>query len=788
MQNYVPAFIEQRRRAGEFSGEVEAAVLFVDVSGFTALTEAAFRLGDAGAETISRELQRLFGAMVGAVHENGGFIAGFAGDAFTAVFPADETPCRAASCAVRSGEEIAAFFKAHGVSRTRLGELTFAARCGVAMGRLLWGIPQTPENRAATWYFRGPVLEEACAWQQKAPRNSMACSPAAQACVEAAGEVAAAPSLGPAMSDPEVLSRYFPEEVLEAGRRAELRHVAPVFLRFEGETPHEKVAELFSRLVELCRRRRGVFHKFDFGDKGSTAIALFGAPTALEHAGEAAVAFACEALSEFEAAGVPCAAGAASGLCYVGAVGAAERNEWSCLGDAVNTAARLMSKAAVGEALVDERVRADASRAWEFQDRGAVQFKGKSSTTAVFAPLGRVQTSRGFVYRRPMLGRAEELARLEEFVAPILSKTPGFVGVCRLLGEPGIGKTRLAAALRAVLQERGVRWIHMTCDGLHRTGWGAVSGWLREFLGVSEGASTDPAARRRIEARYADLCGDVRVPEGTRRELERTISFVADLVECRWEGSLFDRLDDAKLRHDNRIIGVKELVRALAAISPVVIEVEDAHWIDPSTAEWLTAMTRNVAGLPLAILATSRFQDDGASPDLELAQGAAIVDMPLAPVAGVKFVQEMAASLLGAGTELERDTVAVVADKAKGNPFFTEQLILHLHETGELEPVVSAEPAVFGEEAAVAAGTLLRLRRGDTARLPASLGSLVTARLDRLSPEVRETVKHASVLGVRFLTRVLGELAKRSGVTKRSLAELLQECEWEGVLMPSDHG
>ena len=80
MQNFVPAFIEQQRKAGKTTGKLNGTVLFVDVSGFTNLTEVAFKLGDAGAELMSRELTRIFDPMVNAVHQRGGFIGGFAGD------------------------------------------------------------------------------------------------------------------------------------------------------------------------------------------------------------------------------------------------------------------------------------------------------------------------------------------------------------------------------------------------------------------------------------------------------------------------------------------------------------------------------------------------------------------------------------------------------------------------------------------------------------------------------------------------------------------------------------
>ena len=111
-----------------------------------------------------------------------------------------------------------------------------------------------------------------------------------------------------------------------------------------------------------------------------------------------------------------------------------------------------------------------------------------------------------------------------------------------------------------------------------------------------------------------------------------------------------------------------------------------------------------------------------------------------------------------------------------------------MNETGELVPAGAKEHTeiIKTGETTVRTRQRMKVKSTDTARLPGSLSSLVTARIDRLAPEVRETVKHASILGVRFLSRVLGELLKRSGAVTRSLDEILLETQREGVLIPAD--
>lgn len=793
MQNFVPAFVEEQRKTGESSGSIKGTVLFVDVSGFTALTEYAFKMGDAGAEVMSRELAKVFDPMVEAVHKRGGFIANFAGDAFTAIFPEGKSDGAAvAARAAESANEISAYFKRKATSKTRHGDFRFSVKCGLERGKIEWGIPATEDGKARTWYFRGKAIDGAADAEHEAQKGKVVFGEELKKTLDSKKvEASSTAETHAAQTSKDVLQTYFANDVVEAGERAELRHVVSVFCQFEGAKTHEQIEGVFRELVEQLKKHGGNLNKILFGDKGFQALAFFGAPRATENAESNAVGFAqaFRGTSLPRLKGVKAKIGIDAGLCYSGIVGGAQRNEWSCLGDAVNTSARLMTAAERGETLVSARIKTPGEKNWEFKSKGVLELKGKAQKEEAFAPVSKRGSVRGFVYRNPMLGRDKELTQLTEFIAPIFSGEPKFVGVLRLLGEPGLGKTRLVAAVRAKLEEAGkpFHWFSLPCDGVHRSGWNAVSTWLRGFFGVTDSM---PQAEKKaaIEKVYAQYTDDTRVPEYTRSELKRTMSFAADLVDCHWDDSPFAKLDDPKLRHENRIIAIKELIRALAAVAPVVIEVEDTHWLDASTAAWLTAMTRNVAKLPLAILGTSRFSDDGSKPALEIAQDATLTDVELQPITGDEFTQAMARALLGDQVELDAEAVRLVSGKAKGNPFFTEQLILHLNETGELVPAGTKEHTeiIKSGETAIRTRQRMKVKSTDTARLPGSLSSLVTARIDRLAPEVRETVKHASILGVRFLSRVLGELLKRSGAVTRSLDEILLETQREGVLIPAD--
>lgn len=148
--NLIPQFIDEQFAAATPSGSLDAVTLFMDMTGFTAMTQAFMQRGRDGAETLSTILNHVFAPVVQAVYEQGGFITGFAGDAFTALFPIDE-PLRACAAALN----IHTLIQQEQHQATPFGEFTIAVRMGLAAGPVAWGIVGTERQR--TYFFRGRV-------------------------------------------------------------------------------------------------------------------------------------------------------------------------------------------------------------------------------------------------------------------------------------------------------------------------------------------------------------------------------------------------------------------------------------------------------------------------------------------------------------------------------------------------------------------------------------------------------------------------------------------------------
>ncbi len=153
MKNLIPRFIRYQFKRNQFGGHFKAASLFVDISGFTAMTEALMVHGKVGAEVLAETLISVFDPLVTAVYAHGGIVTGFAGDAFTALFPLqpftekDHDHDRAASDemisyknAVAAARSVQQNILHNPLRTTRYGEFTFAVKVGVGEGEVEWGI------------------------------------------------------------------------------------------------------------------------------------------------------------------------------------------------------------------------------------------------------------------------------------------------------------------------------------------------------------------------------------------------------------------------------------------------------------------------------------------------------------------------------------------------------------------------------------------------------------------------------------------------------------------------
>ena len=483
---------------------------------------------------------------------------------------------------------------------------------------------------------------------------------------------------------------------------------------------------------------------------GDGVLAFFGAPRAHEDDPERAVRCGLEMVrevdrmaSEFRSRygeALRIRVGINTGPVVVGTVGTDIAHEYTAMGDAVNVAARMQSSAEPGTVLVSGATHRLVAAIVDAVDRGALELKGKSepvhayAITAVHGTLGGARGLAGV--RSPMVGRDEQLARLERLFAVARAGQGRWAAI---LGEPGIGKSRLLAEFGARVRETApnVQWIEGRCLSYAESlPYQLVLELVRSIVGVSAAAgeaelrdALESTTRKALGERWADA-----------------FAYLAHLFTLPLEPELAARISNLELETVKRYVAsIHQLLRDRSAAGPLVIVCEDLHWSDDASAGALVQLLPLLVEMPALCVVTSRVERAAAGWRLVTSMrdlfGDALTEMPLDPLS-TEESRQLVANLLEIES-LPRETRELILAKSEGNPFFVEEVIRMLIDRGAI------------------------VRRGDRwiatstaagVEIPDTLNGLLLARIDRLPESARRTLRVASVIGRQFGVRVLEQL------------------------------
>jgi class 3 adenylate cyclase/predicted ATPase len=731
----------------------DAVVLFADIAGFTPMSEALAKVGRYGAEELSRILNDYFGSMIERAVAYGGVVVRLTGDALTVLFPCDPhslAVVRAVCCALDMQAAMGAF-QALG---TQAGVFRLAMRAGLAMGPVLGTIVGDPAVRLE-YVVAGRAIDRAAAAERHAAIGQVVVDGAmlragqgidvvelgddAYLVTRVEKPVGTVPAGLPDVLDEDTASRLAPflhpviAERLRAGRRGlvnEHRKVTVAFVGFPdlpADDP-EAAASLQAYLaaaVHVVDRFGGHLNQVDTGDKGSLLMLLFGTPVAHEDDEERAVRCCLELL---RMPGGPFRAGVTTGPTFCGEIGSELRRYYTVVGDSVNLAARLLQAAQPGQLLIDgptfDRVEAGAVG----ERLQPITVKGKAGPVSVWAV--RAARERGGLQLLeplavgPLVGRDAEVRAIH---AAAGRARAGRGQVLSLSGEAGIGKSRLVAEAVAVGEGLGFA-VH---GGACRS-YGTTTGYLVWRPIVQGLLAVDPALPSDEQRAQVDSQMAAYGPDWA----ERAPLLAPVLGMAMPDSSLTGSLDPQARAELLRSL-LLDLVRRRAVAGPLLLVVEDCHWIDPPSMAVLEFLARNAADLPVLIVVAARREDADPVPVAQLAGLAHRTELHLRDLPATA-AEALAAKRLratyGEGVEPSAEVVRGIAERSGGNPFHIEELVAFLHGRG-------VDPR--------------DLRRFADLELPDSLHRLVLARLDQLSDGEQATIKVASVIGRVFRARWL---------------------------------
>jgi len=546
-----------------------------------------------------------------------------------------------------------------------------------------------------------------------------------------------------------------PEPIIRAVE-GDLRPVTILFADVRGFT---RLAEVLSA-EQLVAAINGCFEVLDVAiahyggevDKflGDAVMATFGAPTAHDDDPRRAVLAALDmqaALRRYNGqlrkqigCELEMRIGVNTGVVLAGPIGSQRKRAYTVMGDAVNVAARLEHAAPIGSVLIGEATRAHLGDAFRLRQRRSVRLRGKGTPVKSYVVLGNATRVRRLGDVERYLGREAELDQIRTGLAPL---SAGRRAVLAVQGGMGIGKSALAQAVRRGPAGRDRAWLNVACPPYGQDlPYTTLAGLLRGLLQRLERTHT---SLEQVLTRSFELDGlDARL----------AADVVHDLLAQSKDGQ--DRTSGlpAQLRKGLLARATKVLLHTVAARRPLVIVMDDCHWLDSASAAIIEEAIGDLANVPLGWILVHR---PTWTPPSSWPVETRLALEPLSAEASAL----LAASLLGSGAT--SPAVKFVVDRAEGNPLYLIELCTAVGDSGALAAIDDQKLPPVGAESRY---------------LTDQLRSLILSRVDALDERARRVVHVAAVLGHAFPATLL-----RSVLGRGDWAAVLARLEGHGILV-----
>jgi class 3 adenylate cyclase/tetratricopeptide (TPR) repeat protein len=707
---------------------VPGSLCFVDISGFTQLSERLATRGRVGAEELTEVLNRVFGSMLDLARDRRGELLKYGGDALLLLFEGDEHPMQAASAAV----EMRAALRDAAEIATSVGRVALRMSVGVHSGRVhLFRAVGTHTELMVT----GPAASTVAQMEAAAEAGEIVVSPAAlerlptgSAIVRRGGgwllrwrkpRVAPCGQAVSAETDDGLISRSIPtalQDYLSVKRSdSEHRLAAVAFVEFVGvddlletedpETVGTALSELVDAVTTIADEEGVTFLGTDVDANGGKIILVSGVPaTQIDEGGR--ILRSVRRIADVETP-FGLKIGVNRGHVFAGEIGTEHRSTFTVMGDTVNLAARLMAAAPPGYIYATPGLVDESLTLFETTELEPIAVKGKSRPVDVAMVGAEIGPRSARVSERlPFTGRSEELDIVMSSIGEVQRGRGGTVFVS---GPTGIGKTRLVDEALGQFGS-GIYVVEVRAEP-----YGAASPYrpfrdeVRRILSVDRDTNEKMSEALLSTLRefapdflpYAPLVGDV-------AQIDVPETAITEII-------------DPKFRQARIADTIVELLSGWTE-EPLVIVAEDVHWADPASLALLERLEREAEAHSWLVMSTSREEQDTYI-------GRSIVLEPLDAL----NVEE----LVYGATELSplrSDEVAVVVERSGGNPLFVQELLRIVGETGDLST------------------------------LPTSLDGVVGSQIDALAPSPRQALRYISVLGRSFRTSIARSLLATQGV------------------------
>ncbi|MGA7272832.1 MAG: adenylate/guanylate cyclase domain-containing protein [Acidimicrobiia bacterium] len=719
-QRYLPRLIRywDEDAPGRLHQAVEGSMVFVDVSGFTKMSERLARHGKVGAEEVTGVIDATFGQLLPEAYTFGANLLKFGGDALLLLFNKDGHASRAAAAAYAMREKL----KEVGTFQTTAGRVSLRMSVGVHSGVFDFFLVGRSHRELVV---AGPGASGVVDMEGAASAGEILLSPATATALPSSS---LGPETGPgtllrsrpavehlefrpASSPPIDLAQFVPKGLRgilsESDIEPEHRPAAVAFVHYMGfdrllaandaETTGAVLQTLTGSVQESADRHGVTFLATDVAPDGGKFILAAGVPERSGNDHERML-LTLRDIVDSAPPELPLQVGVNWGPIFSGVVGPAYRRTYTVMGDVVNLAARLMAQAPPGEIYTTREVLDGSRTTFQLEAPPPFQVKGKKLPIQAFS-VGYPEGSRETVQYADLdlIGRDDEM---EALIGLWTEVEGGTARAAEVTAEVGMGKSRLLAEF--IQRARPGRLVRTECRLYQRaTPYFPFRSLLSGLWGLD---SPDPAENVR---RLRDLV------RAECPELEPWLALIGAPLDLDIDESPEVLALESQFR-PNRILGATaELLRATVD-SPTLMVVENVHWMDEASSDLLAGLTSMMDGEPWMILTTRRPGTEGFTapdtPTVRRIELAALSD------------EEATRLILGAteASPLRPGEVETVVERAEGRPFFLFELLEALRGGSDVEA------------------------------LPQSVEGLIGARIDQLAPQDRHLLRRLAVLGAGF--------------------------------------
>ena len=513
----------------------------------------------------------------------------------------------------------------------------------------------------------------------------------------------------------------------------------------DPEEVHQIMDGSFKILMDEIHKYEGTINQFT----GDGVMALFGAPVAHEdHAG-----WACHAALNIQKTvgeygekiskdyGVPfkMRIGLNSGPVIVGSIGDDLRMDYTAVGDTTNLASRMESLAQPGTVLLSKHTHRLVKDYFELKPLGKLAVKGKGEPQEVFelvkaggsATRLEAAVARGLT---KFVGRQNSMAALTEAYEKVKNGTGQVVGV---VGEAGVGKSRLLLEFRSRLPQREFGYLEGRC--IHFGGampYLPILDILRSYFEIEEG-EREVVIRMRVKERIMQF----------DERLQGVLPPIQNLLSLKVEDEAYSKLEP-KQRKEKVFEALRDLIVRGSHERPLVIAIEDLHWIDKTSEEFLDYFIGWLANVKVMLILLHRPEYTHRWGSKSYFSRIGVDQLTL------KSSAELVKAILEGG-ETDPELSALILNRAAGNPLFMEELTHSLLENGSIQ---------MKDKQYVLA------RAPSDLQVPDTIQGILAARMDRLEESVKRIMQVASVIGREFAFRILQTI---SGMREDLKAQLL---------------